>query len=849
MGEVYRARDTRLNRPVALKLLSEEFVLDRNRLKRFEQEARVVSGLNHPNVVTVFEIGEADAQPYIAMELVEGQTLRQQLKPGGLPLRKLLDVAIQVAEGLARAHEAGVVHRDLKPENVMVTADGIVKILDFGLAKLTRSPIERGAGTEDGTLPLPTQPGILLGTVRYMSPEQASGGIADFRSDQFAFGSLMYELATGRPAFQKATTVDTLASILHDEPESLSRVNPRVPAPLRWIVERCLAKDPADRYASTQDLARDLESLRLHLSEASLSGMELLPRPSRRRRIRTVAAAFALAVLLAVAGVWAGRKWAAAPPLRFQQLTFRRGGVWSARFAPDGQTIVYGASWDGKPMELYEARIGSPESRALGLRADIQAISPAGELAVRLAPPAGPMLWDPHFETTVRDPRMLFGTLAQVSLSGGAPRELLEGVMWADWAPDGRSLAVIRDAGRTERLEYPIGTLLYEAEPWINLPKVSPDGKTVAFDEVHDLTVVTPPGKPKTLGAVVDEFAWSPSGDEIWYNRFDGTATDLRAVRLSGANRFLGRLPGNWVLHDVARDGRVLLSKTAIYSEIYLLRAGEVRPSNLSWLDRAEVAGISADGGEILFAEQGARGGIYLRDANGGPAKRLGEGKAFDLSPDGKWVVAWVGGDGPNGGACVLLPTGPGQPRRIHDAGRTPQSAPALCGRFLADGERLFDMGNQGGHARRTWIRDLDGGSVRPVTPEGTFRGLVSPDGRFASALGSDRRYRVYPIDGGGESREIAGLLPGEEPIQWSRDGRSLFVRAPEQVADPEVPLARIDRLDPWTGRRERFRDLPALDLPAGGGVGGIRISADEKTVVYTHMQYPSELFLLEGVQ
>jgi len=838
MGEVFRARDTRLDRFVALKLLSEDFVLDRHRLKRFEQEARVVSALNHPNIVTVFEIGEAEAQPYIAMELVEGQTLRQLLRGGGFPLRKLLDVGIQIAEGLARAHEADIVHRDLKPENVMVTPDGIVKILDFGLAKLTRSPIERGAGAEDGTLPLPTQPGVLLGTVRYMSPEQASGAAADFRSDQFAFGSVMYELATGNAAFQKATTVDTLASILHDEPEPLSRVAVKLPAPLRWVIERCLAKDPRERYAATPDLAHDLESLRLHMSEASLSGMELAPR-GLSRRMRGRLAAAGLAILLAAGGLWLGRRLAAVTPLRFQQLTFRRGGIWSARFAPDGQTIVYGASWDGRPLELYEARIGSPESRSLGLNADVQSISRSGNLAVRMGP-AGSFLWDPHFETTVRDPRLLFGTLAQVSLSGGAPRELLEGVMWADWGPDGKSVAVIRDAGKTERLEYPIGTVLYENEPWINRPKVSPDGKTVALSDNGQLVVVSPPGKPKTLSVEADEFAWSPSGQEIWYSRFDGTSTNLRAVTPSGADRFLAQFPGNWVLHDVARDGRILLAETAITSEILLLRAGETRVRNLSWLDRADVVAVSSDGGQILFAEQGARGGIYLRSADGGPAKRLGDSDASDLSPDGKWVVAAFEVDGHEG--CSLLPTGPGEPRRL------PETKPQISGRFLADGAHLYGMSAEEGHGRRLWIRDLEGRTVRAVTPESTFRGLVSPDGRFASALGTDRVYRVYPIEGGGEGKKIEGLRAGEEPIQWSRDGRTLFLRVPGG-SGPDASLERIDRLDPWSGRRERFRDLPALDVPAGGGVGSIRISADETTVVYTHLQYPSELFLLEGVK
>ena len=281
MGEVYRARDPRLQRDVALKMLSEEFAADRHRLKRFEQEARAASMLSHPNIVTVFEIGEAEAGVYIAMELIEGQTLRHLLRPGGLPVRKLLDLAPQIAEGLACAHEAGIVHRDLKPDNVMVSPDGVAKILDFGLAKLTRSPLERGAAPDEGTLPLPTQPGALVGTVRYMSPEQAGGSAADYRSDQFAFGSMLYEAATGFPAFERSTTVDTLAAILHEEPEPIVSSNARVPAPLRWIIERCHAKDPGSRYASTSDLARDLKLLRQHLSDLSGSapGLAAGPRP------------------------------------------------------------------------------------------------------------------------------------------------------------------------------------------------------------------------------------------------------------------------------------------------------------------------------------------------------------------------------------------------------------------------------------------------------------------------------------------------------------------------------------------------------------------------------------------
>src|SRR5262245_20876149 len=341
MGEVYRARDTRLEREVAMKVLPADLASDVGRLRRFEKEARSASSLNHPNIVTIHDIGSTDGVSWIAMELVEGSTLRQQLVSGPLPTRKILALVPQIAEGLAKAHEAAIVHRALKPENVLVTKDRHVKILDFGLAKLTSKT--SGSG-EESQLPTMTEtsPGVVVGTVGYMSPEQAAAGQVDFRSDQFAFGSILYEMATGKRAFQKKTAIDTLSAILNDEPEPIAKFNPQTPAPLRWIVERCLAKEPERRYAATADLARDLVTLRDHASEASLVMAEPGARLSRSRARRV-----ALAALLLVSGVALGilagwplwkARLSAHPTLR--QITFRRAPVSAARFAPGGQ-IVY----------------------------------------------------------------------------------------------------------------------------------------------------------------------------------------------------------------------------------------------------------------------------------------------------------------------------------------------------------------------------------------------------------------------------------------------------------------------------------------------------------------------------
>ncbi len=265
MGEVYRARDPRLDRSVAIKILPAELSADSDRLHRFEREARSVSALNHPNIVTIYELAKDGSAHYFAMELIEGQTLRQLLIAGSLPIRKAIEIAAQIAEGLAKAHEAGITHRDMKPENLMVSCDGFVKILDFGLAKVA-SPV--GEQHETRTLSSwQTQPGIVIGTVQYMSPEQASGAPLDFRSDQFSFGLVLYEMVTGKRAFPRGTAAEILVAIMREPTEPIAVQNPDVPAPLCWAIERCLAKDPDKRYVSTRDLARDLAAIRERFSE------------------------------------------------------------------------------------------------------------------------------------------------------------------------------------------------------------------------------------------------------------------------------------------------------------------------------------------------------------------------------------------------------------------------------------------------------------------------------------------------------------------------------------------------------------------------------------------------------
>ena len=273
MGEVYRARDPRLDRTVAIKILPAELSADADNLHRFEREARSASALNHPNIVTIYELARDGSTHYIAMELIEGQTLRQLLAAGTLPIRKVIEIAAQVAEGLAKAHEAGIAHRDLKPDNLMISSDGFVKILDFGLAKVATRAAEHQETLEISAWH--TQPGVVVGTVQYMSPEQASGAPFDYRSDQFSFGLVLYEMVTGKRAFPRGTAVETLVAIMREQAEPIAVQNPDAPAPLCWAIERCLAKDPDKRYFSTRDLTRELAAIRDRFSEKPARQAEL----------------------------------------------------------------------------------------------------------------------------------------------------------------------------------------------------------------------------------------------------------------------------------------------------------------------------------------------------------------------------------------------------------------------------------------------------------------------------------------------------------------------------------------------------------------------------------------------
>src|SRR6266545_111095 len=383
MGEVYRARDPRLGREVAIKVLPASLSQDVDRLRRFEQEARAAGALNHPNITAVYDIGSAEGSPYIVTELLEGETLRGRLGVGALSPRKATDYAVQLAKGLAAAHEKGIVHRDLKPENLFVTRDGRIKILDFGLAKL-KQPEERAGKSDLLTATAGTEPGVVMGTMGYMSPEQVRGGSADQRSDIFSFGAILYEMLSGQRAFRGDTAADTISAILAREPPDLAQTNREIHPGLDRIVRHCLEKNPEERFQSARDIAFDLEALSGVSTPSAATGVHAFPEKKRRLAQLAIAGLFLLASGVGI-GVYGGKSVWLRPPPFYAQLTFRRGQIESARFAPDGQTILYTAAWDGKPLEVFVSRTESPESRLFGMvGADLLSISSSGEMALSL---------------------------------------------------------------------------------------------------------------------------------------------------------------------------------------------------------------------------------------------------------------------------------------------------------------------------------------------------------------------------------------------------------------------------------------------------------------------------------
>jgi hypothetical protein len=840
MGEVYRARDPRLGRDVAIKVLPASFSADADRLRRFEQEARAAGILNHPNITAVLDIGEHEGAPYVVQELLEGETLRQALAGGNLPPRMAIEHAVQIAQGLAAAHDKGIVHRDLKPENVFVTKDGRVKILDFGLAKLTHAGEGSSGGTNLPTASGGTEPGVVLGTLGYMSPEQVKGKPADARSDIFSFGAILFEMLSGKRAFHGDSAAETMSAILREEPPDLCVTNQSISPGLERIVRHCLEKNPERRFQSARDLAFDLETLSGVSASGRLAALAGPEKSGPRKPLLPIAASLVLAAGTLAAGYFLGLRKGTAPPPAFRQLTFRRGAIWGARLGADGKSILYSASWDGKPTEIYVSHPESPESRPFGVAAtDVLAVSASGELAVTV-----------HADFNTAFTRA--GTLARVGATGGAPRELLEKVEFADWSPDGRDLAVVRAIQRRSRLEFPAGKVLYETAGWIGNPRFSPKGDRIAFldhpvvnDDGGSVAVVDLSGKKTVLSpgyASAAGLAWSPDGSEVWFTAAEvGGNRGLHAVTLSGRRRTLARVTGLLTLHDVSRDGRVLLTQDL--NRIGLIAgSGAADETDLTWLDWSLFGDLSSDGKTVIFSEAGEGGGpgysAYLRQVGPAAAVRLGEGSAQSLSPDGKQILAIVHPTGEQ--RLISYPTGAGESRVV-----SPPGFQVRFAAWLPDGRRIVMNAAEPGHDVRAYIIDAGGGKPRVFLPEGYRSGPVSTDGKRVIARGPEGRFFVCPVDGGDPVPLAAVNQDTDSVVGWESGDRSIYVRRGRGTSLP----ARIVRIDLATGQEEKWRDLLPADAAGLNSIVSLRITPDGKKYAYSYYRSLSNLYLAGGLK
>jgi Tol biopolymer transport system component len=837
MGEVYRARDSRLGRDVAIKVLPAAFSRDQDRLRRFEQEARSAAALNHPNILAVFDIGAYEDSPYLVTELLEGETLRQRLQSRPVRPRKAIDYALQTARGLIAAHDKGIIHRDLKPENLFLTTDGRVKILDFGLAKLTRP--EGSVTADTPTLNLQTGAGVILGTVAYMSPEQVRGKAADARSDLFSLGAILYEMLSGKRPFGGDSAADTMSAILKEEPAPLPEVQQNIPSALARIVDHCLEKDPGDRFQSARDVAFALDAF--SGSSTTTATPVGLTKAGRRGRAIRALAGFAAGALLAFILFFVGRQTAPIPPLpSYHQLTFQRGTIYGARFAADGENIVYAAAWDGKPSELFSMRPESTEFRSLGVvDADLLGISSGGELAVRLAP---------KFFTAYQSS----GTQARMMLSGGSPRPVENDIQWADWSPDGKGLAIVRDVGGRQRLEYPAGKVIYETAGWISSPRFSPDGSLIAFIDHQSrlgdpgtISVTDLSGHKRDLdtGFVsVYGLAWPPTGKEVWFTATrTGAARVLYAVSLDGKERILTKVPGTLTLNDISRTGRVLMVRDEWRLGIIALAPGQTKEQDLSYQDFSAIRALSPDGRTLLFDESGEAGGTagvaYLRKMDGSPPVRLADATSLSLSADGKWVLA-LAFQGPN--QFMLIPVGTGESRTL----------PAMplnvhWGNWLPNKREFLFSASEAGHGSRIYRESADGSAPHPITAEGVspapYSQSVSPDGKFVLAVDSDGSPAVYSIETG-ERKPIPGMEPGEQAFAWTGDGESIYAYR------PSVP-AEIHKIELKSGARQLWRKLAPPDPVGVYFIRAPHISADGKSYAYNYSRFFSDLYVVDGLR
>ncbi len=839
MGEVYRARDTRLQRVVAIKILPQALSSDQDRLERFQQEARILSGLNHPNLMAIYDVGSQDGVRFLVSEFLEGQTLRERLQAGALPQRRVNEYALQIARGLAAAHDKGIVHRDLKPENIFILHDERVKILDFGLAKQVANasaPADKTITTMDRT-----SAGTVLGTAGYMSPEQVRGERVDHRSDIFSFGTILYEMTTGKRAFRGESGVEVMNSILKEEPPDLADSGVHIPLGLQRIAHRCLEKKPEARFQSASDLAFALDSLSSPgNSTATLTALK----DTRKTKSRIlVGAALLGALVLGVLATLLLNHPSAKHP-GFAQITFRSSYLRHARFAPDGRTVIYDGFGDGKPAELFSTRTDTAESQPLNIHASILSISSKGEMAVLLDPDLI-LKWVPT------------GRLARVPLGGGSVRELLDNVTDADWAPDGSALAISHRVGGRFQLEFPAGKVLWGNDGYISDVRFSPAGDKIAFvdhatygDDRGMINIVDLQGNRKTLTqeySSVQGMAWALDGAEIWFTAAEASEPRaLRSVSLKGSQRIVLSSPSVLHFQDIAKDGSVLISEDTQRDQQALTdtRSGQVR--DFSFFPFENIEALSRDGRMLLLntyvTGPNSDYNLYTQMTDGSSPVLIGQGAGVGLSNDGKLALAL---DPAHLEHLRVIATGVGESSVLN----APAGMHYLVGTWMPDNKHILSVANAAGRAPATYLQDVPTGTARRISEEGRYLLVihdvamnVSPDGKYCVVTDGEGHYWIQPLDGS-QGSEIKGLGSGDFPLEWHGGSQNIFVER-----RPALDAIDIYDLNLATGQSKLWNHFSPTDKNAMVTMRHPLITPDGAHALYAVQRIYSTLFLAKDI-
>ena len=835
MGEVYRAHDSRLKRDVAVKVLPADVAGNPERLGRFQRESHLLASLNHPNIASIYGVEEQGGTTALVMELVEGESLADKIARGPLPVDDAIAIARSVADALEYAHERGIIHRDLKPANIVVSREGVVKVLDFGLAKAITGELAESSGSDATHSPTLTSPatraGVILGTAAYMAPEQARGKTVDRRADIWAFGTVLFEMLTRRRMFEGETVSDTIAAILTRTPD-YSALPSNTPASVRRLLERCLDRDPKQRL-------RDIGEARIILSapggaESASAAPMAAPEPRRSMLPWIVAGVAAVAAFVATF-VPSRHHAAPAEPIKYLQRTYATQTIFQALYGPDGETVIYSAASGGTTPYLYSLRPEYTDPLKVSNEPlQLLSISSKGELAVLTNPK-----WIAH--------RMFTGTLARMPIGGGAPREITENITQACWDPAGNELAISHLVDAVWRLEYPPGNVLYQTGAYLSDLRFSPDGKHIAyfehpfkFDDRGGIAMVDLEGHRKLLadGYWGEEgIAWSADSRTVYYSAGTGYSDfSIYAAPIDGTVRIAAQSAGGLVIHDVAANGKWIATRDDLTRVMVARGPGAAVERDVSWQDLSFPNDISGDGRMVLFTESGTMSGnnyqACIRGTDGSPVIVLGEGAGIDLTDDGKWALAGIS---PN--RIIMYPTGAGKTIDL----ATQSLAHVSDAHWVVDGKQVVLLGGAEGEAESCYLLDVDGKTTKPVGEPGVLQMSPSPDGKKILMVDADLKLWIVPTDGASQRVAVPdGTSPEEGFAGWDRSGNSITLF--ERLRIP----CQLEQLDLATGKRSPLFSITPPN-PAVLYIAQVLVTPDRSAYSYDAVTYLSRLYTLEG--